>query len=774
MLLLSIFLYLSHLSLSATAATTNTTINNTTLPRCPAKCGNLTVPYPFGIGTNSGCSIGPWFDITCNTSFNPPKAFLPADLFTYTGQDSFHRVEVVDISDEHVRVKNTVASRCYNQTGFIIQNKASGLVVQNSYFTLSERNKVFAVGCDDYVFVSPVAGIEGKNFSSGCVSICSSVQDVPIGSCSGMGCCATSLPTGLTTYIAVANTIFFHTRVWSFNKCGYAFLGEQSAFNFQGASDFEDPEFAVRIEETVPVVLNWAIGSGRCDDYKNTSDYYCQENSVCVDFEGGNGGYRCSCKNGYQGNPYLSPGCHDIDECADPNTNPCNGTCTNLPGSFNCSCPHGYEGDGRKNGSGCRARNSKSPALKLSLGIGIGFLSIFLGMGWGYFSHQRSKVIKSREKFFLKNGGLLLKQQISSDESGGVNQPNKIFTTEELEKATKNFSNNMILGRGGYGTVYKGILPNGTVIAIKKSRVMDDTQIEQFINEVVILTQINHRNVVKLLGCCLETEVPLLVYECVSNGTLFHHIHANNGSTWLSWDNRLRIAVESAGALAYLHSAASKPIIHRDVKSANILLDENMVAKISDFGASRLIPLDKTQVTTLVQGTIGYLDPEYFHTSQLTDKSDVYSFGVVLLELLTGKKPLCMERSQVERNLAAHFLVSLRENNLFQILHPRLIREGSFNQLQAIASLVKRCLNLNGCDRPTMMEVAMELEGLRKLTKQSWVNQHDNEDVLSQVCDGEHSDLYNVSINPHTNLVEASSLYSSDQIHSLYPVDEPR
>ncbi|KAK6120247.1 hypothetical protein DH2020_045938 [Rehmannia glutinosa] len=330
--------------------------------------------------------------------------------------------------------------------------------------------------------------------------------------------------------------------------------------------------------------------------------------------------------------------------------------------------------------------------------------------------------MKLREKFFQQNGGLLLKQKMPSNE--GPMESTKLFTTEELEKATDSYSDDRILGRGGYGTVYKGILPDNRIVAIKKSRVMDQSQIEQFINEVVILTQVNHRNVVKLLGCCLESEVPLLVYEYVSNGTLFEHIH-NKGATttWLSWDNCLRIASEAAGALSYLHSAASIPVIHRDVKSANILLDEFYTAKISDFGASRLISLDQTKVTTLVQGTLGYLDPEYFQSSQLTEKSDVYSFGVVLAELLTGKKHIDMERSQEQMNLSAYFVMSMKENRLFQILEPRFVKEGSLEQLEAIGELIKRCLELNRKDRPTMKEVAMELEGLRKFNiLHPWAN----------------------------------------------------
>lgn len=377
-----------------------------------------------------------------------------------------------------------------------------------------------------------------------------------------------------------------------------------------------------------------------------------------------------------------------------------------------------------------------------------------------------------REKFFQQNGGLFLKQQIASSTDTGA-RSTRLFTVEELEKATNKYSEDRILGRGGYGTVYKGILLDGRVVAIKKSKTMDSSQIEQFINEVIILTQVNHRNVVQLLGCCLEAEVPLLVYEFVAHGTLFYHIHSQESkSNWLSWESRLRIAAEAAGALAYLHSAASMPIIHRDVKSSNILIDENYTAKISDFGASRLVPLDHTQVTTLVQGTLGYLDPEYFHTSLLTEKSDVYSFGVVLAEVLTGQKPLSMDRSKEERNLATYFVMSVKENRLFQILEPRILKEGALDQLQAIGELVKRCVDLNNENRPTMKEVASELENLRKLNKYVFFGNTDDQGIASE--SDPPCDLYTVSISPPDLTEEISVQYSSDTIQLLSSVNSPR
>ena len=207
----------------------------------------------------------------------------------------------------------------------------------------------------------------------------------------------------------------------------------------------------------------------------------------------------------------------------------------------------------------------------------ISLLVLLLGCSWIYWGLKKRKIIKLKEKFFQQNGGLLLKQKISNHQKSI--ETTKIFTTEELKKATNNYDERRILGQGGYGTVYRGVLSDNTVVAIKKSKIGDQSQIEQFINEMIVLTQINHRNVVKLFGCCLETEVPLLVYEFITNWTLSNHIHDKSLSSLLSWEKCLKIATEIVGALAYLHSSTSMSIIHRDVKTANILLDDDYTAK---------------------------------------------------------------------------------------------------------------------------------------------------------------------------------------------------
>ncbi|KAF6174255.1 hypothetical protein GIB67_033787 [Kingdonia uniflora] len=224
--------------------------------------------------------------------------------------------------------------------------------------------------------------------------------------------------------------------------------------------------------------------------------------------------------------------------------------------------------------------------------------------------------------------------------------------------------------------------------------------------------------------------------------------------TSISWDDRLRIAAETAYALAYLHSA---PIIHRDIKSANILLDDNFMAKVADFGISKLVQLDQTQMSTLVQGTFGYLDPEYFNTSQLTEKSDVFSFGVVLVELLTGKKHVCSERSPEERSLAIYFNATLKANRLFQLVEPQVIDEGKSAQIMAYSDLAKRCLHMKGEERPTMKEAAAELEGLRRFEMHPWALQR-NEENMSLLS--EPQDIYSIELSSYTG--DASGQYSME------------
>ncbi|KAI3491969.1 hypothetical protein L1887_43606 [Cichorium endivia] len=406
--------------------------------------------------------------------------------------------------------------------------------------------------------------------------------------------------------------------------------------------------------------------------------------------------YKCTCSSSVEeGSPYLANGCQRVEACAT-----CIGECGMNETSGNITCiPTQARG------------KSSTVGVILGVSISIGVLLLVSTIFSLYKLIKKTKDKRQKARFFKRNGGLLLKQQESADE--GLVDKTTLFTAKELEKATDHFNENRILGRGGQGTVYKGMLTDGRIVAVKKSKIVDESQLEQFINEVVILSQVNHRNVVKLLGCCLETEVPLLVSEFVSNGTLYEQIHNETDEFPMTLNTRLRIATEIAGALSYLHSATSIPIYHRDIKSTNILMDDKFRAKVSDFGTSRFVSIDQTHLTTLVKGTFGYLDPEYFQSSQFTEKSDVYSFGVVLVELLTGEKPISVTRIGEHRSLATHFMLAMEEGEGMAVFDRRIVEDGGRGEVMAVADLAMRCLNLNGKYRPTMKEVALELERIR-------------------------------------------------------------
>ncbi|CAM8987608.1 unnamed protein product [Rhodiola kirilowii] len=675
---------------------------------CLEKCGNVEVPFPFG--TTDGCYLNPDFFMNCtqNSAGSPELHFgsLTDDVINLSlyGQ---------------LTMMTYIGKDCYYSNGSRDLNKSQYAQLRVPYFRVSNtQNKLFAIGCDTHAVVQA-----GYDALTACGSLCGKqgLHDIVYdGTCSGLGCCQSTIPKNIFNYTVSAQSYRNHSEIWEYNPCSYVFVAENSYYNFSEG----DLQNGRNISE-VPTVIDWAIGSSTCENARNSADFACRNNSKCVDSTNGPG-YRCSCKEGYKGNPYVPNGCQDIDECVEK-LNPCGGnTCENKVGNYTCKCNDGYEGHADRNGKGCiriqQTLKDKLPLIEITVGISVGLAAFLIVGSWLYWGYNKRKQLLRRQRFFEQNGGLMLRKELSGKE--GYTETAKIFTANELKQATNNFDESRIIGRGGFGTVYKGILEDEKVIAIKKSKVMDQDQIEQFINEVIVLSQINHRNVVRLLGCCLETEVPLLVYEYVSNGTLHEHIHEKkkNSSEVLSWEIRLRIAAEVAGVLAYLHSEASVPIVHRDIKCTNILLDDNCTAKVSDFGASRLVPIDQDMLSTMVQGTIGYLDPEYLHTSQLTEKSDVYSFGVVLVELMTGKKALAFDRPEEERCLAMLFILSMKNDKLFSIIEDDLVNDGNKNQIQEAANLALACLRVVGDERPSMRHLTSELHGLLLTGNHPWID----------------------------------------------------
>ncbi|XP_031499896.1 LEAF RUST 10 DISEASE-RESISTANCE LOCUS RECEPTOR-LIKE PROTEIN KINASE-like 1.2 isoform X1 [Nymphaea colorata] len=292
-----------------------------------------------------------------------------------------------------------------------------------------------------------------------------------------------------------------------------------------------------------------------------------------------------------------------------------------------------------------------------------------------------------------------------------------IFTYKELEEATHNFSPSNELGDGGFGAVYLGNLHDGRKVAVKKLYENNYKRVEQFMNEIAILSGISHPNLVCLYGCTSRhSRELLLVYEYVNNGTVGDHIHGMRSSGGhLTWKVRLNIAVETAGALAHLHGL-EPPIIHRDVKTNNILLDRDFHVKVADFGLSRLFPLDVTHVSTAPQGTPGYVDPDYHKCYQLTEKSDVYSFGVVLAELISSLPAVDIRRHRHEINLANLAVNKINNHELHEFVDSSLefeTDEWVNRTVRAVAELAFRCLVQEREIRPTMDEVAETLRQIQ-------------------------------------------------------------
>ncbi|KAG5549952.1 hypothetical protein RHGRI_015044 [Rhododendron griersonianum] len=287
------------------------------------------------------------------------------------------------------------------------------------------------------------------------------------------------------------------------------------------------------------------------------------------------------------------------------------------------------------------------------------------------------------------------------------------FSFEELKKYTNNFSETNDIGTGGYGKVYRGILPNGQLVAVKRAQTGSMQGGHEFKTEIELLSRVHHKNVVSLVGFCFEQGEQMLVYEYIPNGTLKESLSGKSGIK-LDWMRRLRIALGMARGLQYLHELANPPIIHRDIKSTNILLDDHLNAKVADFGLSKLLgDPGKGHVSTQVKGTMGYMDPEYYMTQQLTEKSDVYSYGVVMLELVTARQPIDKGK-YIVREVRQKMDRTKVGYNLQEIIDPAILGI-TLGGLEKFVDLALRCVEEAGVERPTMGEVVKEIESIMQI-----------------------------------------------------------
>uniref|UniRef100_A0A0E0M2A6 Protein kinase domain-containing protein n=1 Tax=Oryza punctata TaxID=4537 RepID=A0A0E0M2A6_ORYPU len=640
---------------------------------CQTRCGNLDIPFPFGIGDQ--CAIHGGFGLECKNDSGTYRTFI----------GSFE-VTKISVPDAKAWMKTGISWQCYDPA---IKQMNDSMVWQNftdtPYRFSYTDNKIFVIGCNTMAYMT------SDSYVIGCLSTCS--DEPKNGSCSGAGCCSVDVPPDLGYVEAYFNKDYNTSRIWSYSRCGYLVVMEKAAFSYS-TTYIPSINFWNVYNGTVPAVMDWVIRRETCDEAKtNMSSYACvSDKSECLNSTNGQG-YRCKCSKGFDGNPYIKDGCIDINECLDNTTYPCIGLCQNTMGSYVCSC---HQGQHKVEGVCVPDQKNQKSAWEMPVvGASVGFVILVIMATCSYLIHERRKLQHIKQKYFKLHGGLLLFQEMNSNERKSFT----IFSEAELQQATNKFDKNQILGHGGHGTVYKGLLKDSTEIAVKKCMTMDEQHKKEFGKEMLILSQINHVSIVKLLGCCLEVQVPMLVYEFIPNGTLSNLIHGNHGQN-ISLVTRLRIAYESAEALAYLHSYASPPIIHGDVKSSNILLDTNFMAKVSDFGASILAPIDKPQLVTLVQGT---------------------------WELLTRKNVFNLDAPENEKSLSIRFLSAMKENKLENILDDQISNNENMEFLEEVADLAKQCLAMCGEDRPSMKEVAEKLDRLIKVMQHPWAQQNPEE-----------------------------------------------
>ncbi|CAI0377349.1 unnamed protein product [Linum tenue] len=299
----------------------------------------------------------------------------------------------------------------------------------------------------------------------------------------------------------------------------------------------------------------------------------------------------------------------------------------------------------------------------------------------------------------------------SGDKDVSVEGWGRWYSLKELEIATRGFAEENVIGEGGYGVVYRGVLTDGSVVAVKNLLNNKGQAGREFTVEVEAIGKVRHKNLVGLIGYCADGPRRMLVYEYVDNGNLEQWLHGVDGPVSpLSWDIRMKIAIGTAKGLAYLHEGLEPKVVHRDVKSSNILLDRKWNAKVSDFGLAKLLGSEASYVTTRVMGTFGYVSPDYASTGMLNEGSDVYSFGVLLMEIITGRSPIDYSRPAGEMNLVDWFKGMVASRRGEELVDPLIEIQPAPRALKRALLVCLRCIDLDACKRPKMSQIVHMLE----------------------------------------------------------------